>query len=95
MLTRKDYQQCEVVNGMREKALDATLPAGYGRHMTNDTDRTTVRLRRSDPLGYDTRRPFLEVAREMAADALAGRHQDAVDAELEAVRRRWRLHNDD
>jgi hypothetical protein len=57
--------------------------------MTEDPDKPTIR-RHPDPLGYDTRRPFVEVAREISEDALAGRHQDAVDAELEAVRRRWR-----
>ena len=51
----------------------------------------TVHRPADDPLGYDTRRPFLEWAREMAEDALAGRHQAAIDAELAAVRRRWGL----
>lgn len=38
-----------------------------------------------DPLGYDTSDPGY--LREMAEDALAGRHEDAVDAELANVRR--------
>ncbi|KQV82110.1 hypothetical protein [Rhizobium sp. Root1220] len=57
--------------------------------MTEPPDQRPVR-RHPDPLGYDTRRPFHEVAREMAEDALAGRNQDALDTELDAVRRRWR-----
>lgn len=57
--------------------------------MTEDPDKPHVLRRHPDPLGYDTQRRFNEVARQIAEDALAGRHQDAVDAELEAVRRRW------
>ncbi|TCA17393.1 hypothetical protein E0H68_06360 [Rhizobium leguminosarum bv. viciae] len=63
--------------------------------MTEDPDKPNVHRRHPDPLGYDTRRPFHEVAKQMAEDALAGRHQDAVDAELEMVRKRWRRLHDD
>ncbi len=40
-----------------------------------------------DPLGYDTTH-FETVARKMAGDALSGTNEDAVDAELAAVRRK-------
>jgi hypothetical protein len=36
-----------------------------------------------DPLGYDTSDP--DYLRKMARDALTGRNQDAVDAEVEAM----------
>ncbi|MGF9764298.1 hypothetical protein AAII07_55280 [Microvirga sp. 0TCS3.31] len=39
-----------------------------------------------DPLGYDTS-DFLAYARQVAADPLAGRYQDAVDAELARLSR--------
>ena len=56
--------------------------------MTEDKEPTIYRSA-DDPLGYDTRRPFHEWAREMAEDALAGRHQEAIDAEIERFRKRW------
>jgi hypothetical protein len=39
----------------------------------------------NDPLGYDTRDP--DHMRKMARDALDGRHEDAVEAEIAAVER--------
>lgn len=60
-----------------------------------DKPKPTVHRAAEDTLGYDTRRPFSEVAKQMAEDALAGRHQDAVDAELEAVRKLWRRRTND
>lgn len=56
--------------------------------MTEDS-KPTIHRPVDDPLGYDTRRPFRAVARQMAEDALAGWRDDAVDAELVAVRKRW------
>lgn len=42
---------------------------------------------RTDPLGYDIR-DFASAARKMAEDALGGRNEDAVTAELNALRNR-------
>ena len=47
----------------------------------------TIRGPIVDPLGYETT-DFLECAREMARAALSGRNAVAVQAELEAVRKR-------
>ena len=51
------------------------------------------RIHGPDVLGYDTERDFMEVAREMAEDALSGRNREAVEAELERFRSR-RLNRD-
>lgn len=42
----------------------------------------------ADQLGYDTS-DFTAVARQMAGDALSGRTQEAVAAELAAIRARF------
>ncbi|ANL11961.1 MULTISPECIES: hypothetical protein [unclassified Rhizobium] len=42
-----------------------------------------------DPLGIDPDKDFNEEARRIARDALEGRHQEAVQAEVEAALRRW------
>lgn len=42
-----------------------------------------------DPLGYDTSGDFDSLARRMADDALSGRHEAAVEAELAALRERF------
>ncbi|NKQ73430.1 hypothetical protein C3Y89_24315 [Rhizobium sp. UPM1132] len=52
--------------------------------MTNDK---TIHAE-DDPLGDDTR-DFWKAARQMAEDALAGRHEEAVREEFDAVRKRW------
>ena len=48
------------------------------------------RIHGFDLLGYDTERDFMEVAREMAEDALSGRNREAVEAELARFRSRRR-----
>lgn len=42
-----------------------------------------------DPLGYDTRDPSW--ARKAAEDALSGADKDAIEMEVKAALRRWRL----
>lgn len=49
--------------------------------------RGAVIRHRDDPLGYDVK-DFGSAARKMAEDALAGRNDDAVDAELNSLRNR-------
>lgn len=51
------------------------------------------RIHGPDLLGYDTERDFMEVAREMAEDALSGRNREAVEAEI-ARFRSWRRKTD-
>lgn len=41
-----------------------------------------------DPLGYDVRH-FETAARQMAADALSGTNEDAVEVELKALRSKF------
>ncbi|MGR9293633.1 hypothetical protein ACU8OS_35295 (plasmid) [Rhizobium leguminosarum] len=42
-----------------------------------------------DPLGIDPDKDFNAEARRIARDAIEGRHQEAVQVEVEAARRRW------
>lgn len=42
-----------------------------------------------DPLGYDTRDPSW--VRKAAEDALSGEDKDAIEKEVDAALRRWRL----
>ncbi|TBF89184.1 hypothetical protein [Rhizobium leguminosarum] len=42
-----------------------------------------------DPLGIDTDKDFNEEARRIARDAIEGRHEEAVQAEVQAALRRW------
>lgn len=44
----------------------------------------TILMPKEDPLGYDTD-DFLECAKAMADDALAGRHKEAVEKEIGAA----------
>ena len=44
-----------------------------------------------DPLGYDTSQPVEVYLRQMAADALAGRHARAVESEMARFRRALNL----
>lgn len=78
------------------------VTTGYGKRRTTEIENPahdpalTVEVGRravthrsaDDPLGYDTRDPA-EI-RRMIDDALTGRHQDAVDAELARVRETYR-----
>ena len=66
-------------------ALAASSPSGTSPSPSRTpppSGREAERLHGPDPLGYYTERDFMEVAREMAEDALSGRNREAVEAEL-------------
>lgn len=67
------------------------LKLAAGEPLPEEVGRATATIvhHRPDPLGYDTS-DWHSAARRMAQDALAGRNDAAVDAELEALRARFR-----
>ena len=68
-------QPVEFVAGRVEALMDEAM-----RRLVESSD---------DPLGYDTSDENAAI-RQMAADALSGKNKEAVQAELDRVRRRWK-----
>lgn len=58
--------------------------------MTKDEKpKPVVHVPPDDPLGIDPDKDFDAEARRIARDAIDGRHKEAVQAEVQAARRRW------